>query len=195
MLQTLQISKLWIKKERTVPPSAVALQARYRETLWRYVAARLGNTPESEDVVAETFAVAFARLAKCPASADSPEAEHDPARAWLIAIARSKVIDSLRRCKRHATAPLADTIADCQPSPEAVTLSREASTELATLLDTLPTLQREALLLKYVDSLSLVEIGEILAKSPNAVGQLLHRARQTMRERGSSYFTLEEELL
>ncbi len=82
-----------------------------------------------------------------------------------------------------------------RPRPEADVLTKEAAKELDELLDTLPTLQREALLLKYVDELSLVEIGKTLNKSPNAVGQLLHRARQTMRERGSRYFLMEEETL
>lgn len=195
MIQTLPITRFWTKKERAAPLSAVALQARYRETLWRYAAARLGNTPEAEDVVAETFATAFSRLERCPKSAESPDADHDPARAWLIAIARSKVIDTLRRNQRHATSPLYDTLPDNQATPEADALTKEATKELDGLLDTLPTLQREALLLKYVDELSLIEIGKSLNKSPNAVGQLLHRARQTMRERGSRYFLMEEETL
>jgi RNA polymerase sigma-70 factor (ECF subfamily) len=195
MLQTQQISKLWTRKKRAVPITANALQARYRETLWRYAAARLGNTPEAEDVVAETFATAFSRLDRCPESAESPGADHDPARAWLIAIARSKVIDALRRNQRHATSPLCDTLPDNQATPEADALTKEAAKELDGLLDILPALQREALLLKYVDELSLIEIGKSLHKSPNAVGQLLHRARQTMRERGSRYFLMEEETL
>lgn len=195
MLQTQQISKLWTRKKRAVPITASALQARYRETLWRYAAARLGNTPEAEDVVAETFATAFSRLDRCPVSVEIPDADHDPARAWLIAIARSKVVDAVRRNKRHATSPLYDTLPDNHDTPEAEALTKEAAAELDELLDTLPALQREALLLKYVDELSLIEIGKSLNKSPNAVGQLLHRARQTMRERGSRYFLMEEETL
>lgn len=195
MLQTQQISKLWTRKERAAPITANALQVRYRGTLWRYAAARLGNTPEAEDVVAETFATAFSRLDRCPTSAENPDADHDPARAWLIAIARSKAVDALRRNKRHATAPLYDTLTDSSATPEAEALTKEAAAELDGLLDTLPTLQREALLLKYVDEFSLIEIGKTLNKSPNAVGQLLHRARQTMRERGSSYFLMEKESL
>jgi RNA polymerase sigma-70 factor, ECF subfamily len=193
MLQTLQISRLWTQKARAAPLTANTLQARYKETLWRYAAARLGGTPEAEDVVAETFAAAFQRLHKCPKPPESPDAEHDPVRAWLIAIARSKVVDTLRRTQRHATAPLHESLADGRPSPEAAALTQEAAAELDALLDTLPALQREAVLLKYVDELSLIEIGKALGKSPNAVGQLLHRARQTLRERGSHYFLIEIE--
>lgn len=193
MLQTRLSSRFWKHKQAVVPVSAVALQARYREVLWRYAAARLGSTPEAEDAVAETFAAAFARIDRCPCPPPSVEPDHDPVRAWLFAIARSKVMDCLRRSKRHAAAPLYESLVDTTPSPEAQTLTQEAAQALDALLDTLPTLQREALLLKYVDELSLVEIGLALGKSPNAVGQLLHRARLSLRERGSTYFQIEEE--
>ncbi len=48
--------------------------------------------------------------------------------------------------------------------------------------------------MKYLEELSLVEIGIVLGKSPNAVGQLLHRARQTVRERGNAYFGEDENI-
>lgn len=193
MLQTLRSSRFWKHKQAVVPVSAVALQARYRESLWRYAAARLGSTPEAEDAVAETFAVAFARIDRCPCPPQNRDTDDDPARAWLFAIARSKVLDCLRRSKRHASAPLYESLVDIAPSPEALTLTQEAAQALDALLDTLPALQREAVLLKYVDELSLVEIGLALDKSPNAIGQLLHRARLLLRERGSSYFQIEED--
>ena len=56
------------------------------------------------------------------------------------------------------------------------------------ILSRLPELQREALLLRYIEGLNLSEIGLILHKSPNAVAQLLHRARQAARTQGASYF-------
>jgi RNA polymerase sigma-70 factor, ECF subfamily len=176
-------------RRKSVPLTAVYLQQRYQHHVWRYVCARLGNTVEAEDVTAEVFTAAFERILRCPAPADTLDAEDDPARAWIMAIARNKVVDILRRRQRRPETPLTpETPMPSVDSLEVGALSAEGAGILYALLDTLPKLQREVLLLKYVDEMSLLEIAHILGKSPNAVGQLLHRARATMREKGQGYF-------
>ena len=65
---------------------------------------------------------------------------------------------------------------------------------LRQILDLLPPLQKEALLLKYVEQLSLTEISLALGKSETAISQLLYRARQSARAHGRPYFCEEESL-
>ena len=162
-----------------------ALSARYLTGVLRYVAARVGAGPEAEDIAAEVFVAAYAGWKKCPAPA--PEgSEHDPIRAWLFGIARRKVADVLRRRQRRPESPLSESTL-AAPFEHGV-LEEEATQQLHALLATLPDDQREALRLKYVEELSLVEIGLILKRSPAAVGTLLHRARTAARERGRTYF-------
>jgi RNA polymerase sigma-70 factor, ECF subfamily len=176
-------------RRKYVPLTAATLQQRYQHHVWRYVCARLGNTVEAEDVTAEVFAAAFERILRCPAPAEDIDAEDDPARAWVMALARNKTVDILRRRTRRPETPFTpETPMPVVDSLEVGALSTEAAKVLHTLLIELPALQCEALLLKYVDELSLLDIANILGKSPNAVGQLLHRARATMREKGRSYF-------
>jgi RNA polymerase sigma-70 factor (ECF subfamily) len=183
---------LWKRATATQPLPSGELHRRYLPAVLRYAAARLGAGPEAEDAAAEVFAAAFGVLHRCPREAATEQS--DPVRAWLIGIARRKVADVLRRRSRRPEAALdASLAAPATQGPEASALSAEARHTLRAILDALPELQREALRLKYVDELSLVEIGQVLGKSPAAVGQLLHRARQAARLRGSAYFTVPED--
>lgn len=162
------------------------LPSRYLATVVRYATARLGPGAEAEDVAAEVFVAAFASWKNCPTPA-AETSDHDPVRAWLLGIARRKVADVLRRRQRRPESELSET----QPgtdSPENALIGDEALLQLKAILAALSEDQREALRLKYVEELSLVEMGIILKRSPAAVGQLLHRARAAARLKGSAYF-------
>jgi len=165
--------------------SPEALSERYLTVVLRYAAVRLGAGPEAEDIATEVFVAAYAAWHRCPTPAPDSN-EHDPVRAWLFGIARHKVADVLRRRQRRPEAPLLEnTLA--APFEQGV-LDAEEAQQLGVLLASLPEDQGEALRLKYVEELSLVEIGLILRRSPAAVGTLLHRARLAARERGRTYF-------
>jgi RNA polymerase sigma-70 factor, ECF subfamily len=105
-----------------------------------------------------------------------------PSRAWLIGIARRKVADVLRRRGRESQEFVESAAA---PGPAEAVLSADASTRLRKMLFSLPENYREVLLMKYAEEMSLSEIGRALRKSPNAVGQLLHRARAAARRQGN----------
>lgn len=167
------------------------LPKRYLAAVVRYTTARLGRGGEAEDVTAEVFVAAFASWKHCPQPASEP-CDHDPIRAWLFGIARRKVADSLRRRERQIERELTEVL-HCEPSPEIAFLTDESLQELKSVLASLPDDQQEALRLKYVEELSLVEMGIILKRSPAAVGQLLHRARAAARSRGSRYFEEEQQ--
>jgi RNA polymerase sigma-70 factor (ECF subfamily) len=164
------------------------LPSRYLATVVRYATARLGPGAEAEDVAAEVFVAAFASWKHCPTPA-SDGADHDPVRAWLLGIARRKVADALRRRQRRPESELSEAQTQQEAgSPEEELLGDEALEQLKAVLAALSEDQREALRLKYVEELSLVEMGIILKRSPAAVGQLLHRARAAARLKGSAYF-------
>ena len=182
------------------PPSPGDLQRGYLGVVLTYVATRVGpgGQAEAEDITAEVFGAAFAALHRCPAvpvfdAAPSPPQNipsgDDPVRAWLFGIARRKLADSYRRrtSRPQTSLPLGHP-APAQHGPEPRFLAGEAAQMLEGILSRLPELQREALLLRYIEGLNLSEIGLILHKSPNAVAQLLHRARQAARTQGASYF-------
>ena len=165
--------------ERLDPDS---LLKRHLAAVHRYAAARVPSA-EAEDVTAAVFGDAIAALPRFRNQC-SP-------RAWLLGIARRKVIDILRRRDRRpevsiSSVPheLAADLGDVSDS----TLRGEARTRIRQIVDSLPERQREALLLQYVDELSISEIATVIGKSPGAVNSLLQRARASVYQAGESYF-------
>lgn len=176
------------KIHATVPPlSAADLQHRYLSAVLNYVSVRIAAGMDAEDITAEVFTAAFTSLRSCPNRTTTDG--DDPVRAWLFGIARRKLADAYRKRTRRPEISLDIAHpAPPQQNPESRALAEEATETLQAIMDALPEIQREVLRLKYLEELSLKEIGWVLGKSPNAVSQLLHRARQTVRERGNDYF-------
>jgi RNA polymerase sigma-70 factor, ECF subfamily len=151
---------LWSFAKRATP-DPTTLREKHLAALLAYAQRRLGNRDDAEDVAAEVFGAVYATLHRCPA----PDWE----RAWLFGIARHKVADALKKRRRRAEVPL-ETITE-QAAP------LEKDTEMLAFLEALHPEWREALLLKYVEGLSLAEVGRVLGKSEKAVSSLLQRAR------------------
>jgi RNA polymerase sigma-70 factor (ECF subfamily) len=179
----------WKRSVRTaLTPTELA--ERYLRIVLAYVSSRLGAGAPAEDVTAEVFAAALGAFEKCPRTG-LPGGD-DPVRAWLFGIARRKIADALRHRSRHPQGELDSETRSAADGPERVALDAEAAGQLRTILESLPDDQQEALRLKYVEELSLIEIGMVLRRSPAAVGTLLHRARAAARARGWHYFGEEE---
>lgn len=162
-----------------------ALHAAHLNLVFAYAQRRLPTRDDAEDATAETFAAAFQAIRRCPVD---PSAQ----RPWLLGIARRKVADLLRkRYRQRETVFLAD-LPDRAPSPESRALRQEDANTLRRAVLSLTPDQREALLLKYTDGLSLAEVGAVLGKSEAAVSSLLQRARAAVVERTAYHFLPEE---
>ena len=189
--------------ETALPLSIDQLHEQYLTDIYRYISRRLPGREEAEDATAEVFAAAIGSIARFRGDV-SPY-------LWLLGIARRKVADALRRRRwrellaidvrdKHAadaeTTDGWEALLDRTPSvthtPEETALRRERYLTLRRLIFALKEEQREALLLHYVDGLSLAEVGIVLGKSPGAVSSLLQRARATVQQRGAHYFEEEK---
>ncbi|WP_309711580.1 sigma-70 family RNA polymerase sigma factor [Armatimonas sp.] len=163
------------------------LQEAHLATVFAFAQRRLPTRADAEDATAETFSAAFSALSRCPAD----ESLH---RAWLLGIARKKVADILRkRYRRNET--LMEVLperSDSAPTPETLALRAEDALQLRRAVLSLTPDQRDALLLKYTDGLSLAEIAQILGKSEAAVSSRLQRARSAVFERAAYHFLPEE---
>ena len=122
----------------------------------------------ADDVVAETFLVAWRRLGEVP----------EPALPWLLVVARN-VISNQRRTRNRMR--LDDSgedhlaaLSDEQQGPELTATERAAAmTALAGLSDT----EREALLLVAWDGLTPGQAADVAACTAAAFRVRLHRAR------------------
>ena len=140
------------------------LVTRYENTLFRTALAILGDVPEAEDAVQDTF---VRYLEKRPVFRD---ADHE--RAWLLKVTANGCKSRLRAKKRHPSVELLDVY----PAPD------EDSREVLEAVLALPPKQRAAVHLHYYEGYSTEEIAAILGQRPGTVRSHLSRARQALKE-------------
>ena len=138
--------------------------------VYAFVAYRLGQGPDAEDVTSETFARALRYR-------DSYQREKGEPIAWLIGIAR-------RALAEHVAGPT--EIQNPEPEPVSGDLveSEEMWIEAMDLRGAVGTLEprdRELIGLRYGADLTARQIGELLEMQTNAVEVALHRALARLR--------------
>ena len=166
--------------EITARPRAQDLSALYLDDVFRYVSAFISPETEAEDVAMEVFHAAFSSLNRLKKGMD--------ARFWLLGIARNKVADSLRRKYRRREYGLKQNI-------QHTTSDVDQTIIVGTILRQIPPDHAHILVLKYVNGLSIEEIGTQLGRSTAASNSLLQRARESFYAKGSPHFLrLEDQL-
>lgn len=153
-----------------------AFRAFYRRTLpqvYAYLLHRCGGIASvAEDLTQETFLALVSDIKRGKRVDDSP--------AWVIGIARHKLLDHFRREAREerklALAWEADPVDDAALLIEEPSRSRA----LAALASLAPS-QRAAVALRYLDGLSVPEVAEALGRSVHAAESLLARGRDAFK--------------
>jgi RNA polymerase sigma-70 factor (ECF subfamily) len=144
-----------------------ALYRRHRDWVVRLARRFTGSEHDALDVLQETFAYLLRKLPGLRLTARMT--------TFLYPVVRHLSIDALRRRRRHAPA---EALPDA-PDPAEPQADRE---ELAAVLAALPEPQREAVLMRYVDGMSLAEIAEALDVPLGTVKSRLHNALRALRE-------------
>jgi RNA polymerase sigma factor (sigma-70 family) len=160
------------------PEAFAVLFDRYAAHIHAYVARRLGSAA-ADDLVAETFLVAFGRRT-------SYDLHRPQARPWLYGIATTLIARQRRREQRLFRA-LARTGVDPLPEPIADQVVRRVAAQgqqrlLAAALARLAKGDREVLLLMAWGGLTYQEIAEALGVPVGTVRSRLHRARRKVRQ-------------
>ena len=142
----------------------------------RYVGAIVRDPDRTEDVVAQTFLLAWRDLPKLR--------RVERFDAWLLRIAHNRAINEVGR---RPTVRLEDIAEPLDPSPFASPVERaEHKAELERLrreLLELSPAHREVLLLRFLHELSHAEIAKALGKREEAVRALQYRALGQLRRR------------
>jgi RNA polymerase sigma-70 factor (ECF subfamily) len=134
-----------------------------RPELYRYCRYLTRSPWDAEDLAQDTMARAFVTLANMAAPPPSP-------RAWLFRVASNLWIDRTRKIREQLGDDGAALVA-------ASGQTREAREAAGTLIARLSPQERAAVVLKDVFDMSLDEIAEALATTPNAIKAALHRGR------------------
>lgn len=103
-------------------------------------------------------------------------------RSWVFSIARRRAADVFRRKSLRIEAdPEWINVADPDPGPESRALSGEAEDDLLMAISSLPTVQREVLMLVFIHGLSYREAAEAIAVPVGTIKSRLNKARQSLR--------------
>lgn len=135
--------------------------------VYAYVARRVGDRHQAEDLTADVFREALAGL-------NGFQWRDVPFGAWLRGIASRVVADYFRGRGRE----VGDPAKAAEPSVENET---ERSAMLFQLVDRLPAAQFRVIQMRFVEQKSIREIAAALGRSEGAVKQLQLRAIESLR--------------
>ena len=141
--------------------------------VYGYLVSRCGSAAVAEDLTSETFLAAV----------DAVRRQRVPSLtvAWLIGVARHKLVDHWRRREREDRSlravdadPLTDPVDEWDVHLDVLAAQRT--------LEQLGAHHRSALTLRYLDGLPVREVAECLGRTPGATEVLLVRARAAFRD-------------
>ena len=144
--------------------------------VYGYLLPRCGSVATAEDVTSETFLAAV----------DAVQRGTVPhlTVAWLVGVARHKLVDHWRRRSREER--MLALVDDGSSGAEAVEDPWDLEVDAAVARDVLASLgahHRAALTLRYLDGLSVPEVARHLDRTVHATEALLVRARAAFRRR------------
>jgi RNA polymerase sigma-70 factor, ECF subfamily len=162
-----QLRPLWLRAQAGDEAAYRLALQRMAARLRAYLRRRMQSLPDDlEDLVQETLlALHLQRGTYDPAL---------PVSAWMLAIARHKLIDLWRRRGRQEA--LHDPLDDVDEAELAAPAAEAgASRDLAGLLVRLPQAQREAIVLTKLEGLSVAEAAQRTGASESAIKVQVHR--------------------
>ena len=158
------------------------LLKRYKNPIYHFAFRLIGNAAEAEDIAQEVFL----KLHQCKQTY-KPTGKFS---TWIFSITHNLALSRIRKNKRLVFWPrkkdVPDELVDFEshdPSPEEIVSENELSQVLKNCIQSLPFLQREALILREYQDLDYQEIAKILKKSLGTVKTLIHRARINLKNK------------
>ncbi|WP_096202068.1 RNA polymerase sigma factor SigW [Bacillus sp. FJAT-45350] len=157
----------------------------YKDKVYQLSYRMLGNMHEAQDVAQEAFLRAYTNIDRYDTNRKFS--------TWLFRIATNLAIDRLRKRKPdfHLEDPIKGTegmtvqsqIASTEELPDDQVVKVEMQEWIQDEINHLPPKYRSAIILKYIEDLSLKEISEILDLPVSTVKTRIHRGRETLRKR------------
>ena len=182
---------LMLRVKRGDTAAFTELVEKYKQPVMNLAYRTLRDATEAEDLAQNVFVQVYKSAPRYKSTAKFS--------TWLFTIARNLCLNEIRRRSRHPAdsldAPHPDQ--DDQPlqqfedkktfSPPETLLQGELAQNIDRALADLPENQRSAILLCRQDELSYEEIAEVLGCSVSATKSLIHRGRETLKERLKAY--------
>ncbi len=171
--------RMLIEAAQQDPSRFAELYHRNFHRIYAFIARRVRDRDEAEEVTAEVFHEALLNLRRF-------QWRGAPFAAWLLRIAANTLNDRWRRAGRNATENSLDEV-----DGEAVACigaEAERRAMLYQLVDRLPPDQRLVVVGRFVEQRSIREIAKELGRSEGAVKQLQFRALENLRQQARSHY-------
>ena len=157
------------------PEAFGRLYEAYFDKIYRYVAFKIGNETEAEDMTQQVFL-------KVLRSISSFRWRGISFAAWLFRIAHNQVVDYLRKKAKRVTVPIDNLpVIASDDNPQLMAERRLDIEQLVSATGQLTEAQREVISLRFAGELSVAEVAEIIGKSQGAVKALQHSAIVALR--------------
>ena len=173
------MSRVTESEERVLIEAAQKDPGRFAElyeqnfhAVYAYIARRIHDRFEAQDLTAHVFQQALANIGKF-------KWRGAPFVTWLYRIAANAIADQARRKSREVTET--DLTANTSVDPDLEQVERRA--QLFRAVETLPEDQRKVILLRFGEEQSIREIAISLNRSEGAVKQLQFRGLENLRAR------------
>ena len=165
--------RLLIEAAQNDPSRFAELYEQNFHRVYAYVARRVRDRAEIQDLTAYVFQQALANIGKF-------KWKGSPFSAWLYRIAANAIADQARRKMRESSEQPPPTA----ESSSAVNLEEvERRARLFRAVDKLPEDQRLVIVMRFADEKSIREIAGALGRSEGAVKQLQFRGLENLRNR------------
>jgi len=147
------------------------LYDRYVDSVYRFIFYRINDRALAEDFTSETFLRALRRIT-------SINYQGRDIGAWFMTIARNIVFDHVKSARFRLELSTADLIEgdDREPSPELTVLTRLTNARLIEAVNLLNEEQKECIVLRFLNGLSVAETADVMHKNDGAIKALQHRA-------------------
>ncbi|MBB4686610.1 sigma-70 family RNA polymerase sigma factor [Amycolatopsis jiangsuensis] len=155
------------------------LYDRYVDVVYRYTLFRLGDRDLAEDVTSETFLRALRRIT-------SVSYQGRDVGAWFVTIARNLILDHVKS-SRFRLEVVTDEVTEpgrpaaavgpaAQAGPEQQAIAGATRVELLRCVAELGEDQRECIVLRFLQGLSVAETARVMDRNEGAIKALQHRA-------------------
>ncbi len=182
---------LMLRVKRGHRAAFAELVDKYKQPVMNFVFRSLRDEIEAEDLAQMVFLQAYKSRARYRQTAKFS--------TWLFTIARNLCLNEIRRRSRHPAESIEEAHAEhedqprqqfedkSQIAPPENLLHGELAQKIEEAIAGLPENQRTAILLCRQDELSYEEIAEVLGCSLSATKSLIHRGRETLKEKLKPY--------
>jgi RNA polymerase sigma-70 factor (ECF subfamily) len=169
------------------PEAWAGIYEEYFPRVYRYIALRVGDKTEAEDLAEQVFLKALESIS-------SFKWRGVPVSAWLFRIAHNQVIDYWRTSKTKLHLPLDESLVSNDVDPALEAERNLDINQVVQAVGQLTQAQRDVIELRFAGELSTAEVAKVLGKSQGAVKVMQHSALVALRRRLSSGRNHEKEL-